>query len=250
MKKLFQLMLTAACCLSMTSVSFAVTSSDTDIVTSFLHQVSQMEIADDQKSKIKSTIDGLDSVDAISEGLNLIYPEYSAAVNSSDNDEIEKAVKLLVPMTESKDKFLAADASFHLARMLMNNERFEEAMPHLEKLMSDLSEFSTQSGTAHYYAGVAQAGMLQNEKAIGSFIKFLEDNQDAAERLRVSAWRQVQSIQAIEEGKMDDISQRMDYSRRRLEQSDGDDQTQEEQDRIVDMLTKLIKEAEKKECSS
>ena len=92
--------------------------------------------------------------------------------------------------------------------------------------------------------------MLENEKAIGLFIKFLENNQDAPERLRVSAWRQVQAIQAIEEGKMDDISQRMDYSRRRLEQSDGDDQTQEEQDRIVDMLTKLIKEAEKKECSS
>jgi hypothetical protein len=42
----------------------------------------------------------------------------------------------------------------------------------------------------------------------------------------------------------------MDYSRRRLELVETDEVTQDEQDKIVSMLTKLIKEEEKKECSS
>jgi hypothetical protein len=49
---------------------------------------------------------------------------------------------------------------------------------------------------------------------------------------------------------MEDIYQRMDYSRRRLSLIEPGEQTQEEQDKIVRMLAKLIKEQEKKEASS
>jgi hypothetical protein len=49
---------------------------------------------------------------------------------------------------------------------------------------------------------------------------------------------------------MDDIYQRMDFSRRRLEITEPGERTQEEQDNIVKMLKKLISEQEKKEASS
>lgn len=85
--------------------------------------------------------------------------------------------------------------------------------------------------------------------AIKSLMRFLDENPNAAERMRVSAWRQAQSLMKIEEGKMEDIYQRMDYSRRRLAQQHTDPATQKQQDQIVRMLSKLIKEAEKQEAS-
>jgi hypothetical protein len=73
-------------------------------------------------------------------------------------------------------------------------------------------------------------------------MQFLSENPGAPERMRVSAWRQIQQIRSIKEGKLDDVYQRMDYSRRRLAQIETGDQTQEQQDKIIGMLTKMIKE--------
>ena len=153
-------------------------------------------------------------------------------------------------MTESENSFLAADASFTLARMLMNNEQFEKAMPLLQKLGGDMGDFTAHRGAAQYYVGVAQAGLLDNQAAIESFMRFLQFNQDAPERLIVSAWRQVQELQSIKQGQLTDVYQRMDYSRRRLDLQETGEKTQQEQDKIVQILGKLIKEAEKKECSN
>ena len=75
-----------------------------------------------------------------------VYPEYSKAVESSNADNIDEAVKLLSPLAASEDKFLAAEASFYLARTLMNGDRFEEAMPSLEKITGDMSKFTVHQG--------------------------------------------------------------------------------------------------------
>lgn len=223
------------------------------VIASFLKHVASLDtIAEKQKSEISKTITdaGPDDPDAVTEGLIQLYPKYSQAVESSDTESVEAAVELLSPLADSDDKFLAADASFYLARTLMNDERFEDAMPRLKQLVGDLSQFTAHQGSTQYFIGVAQAGLLQNDDAIQSFMQFLQFNPEAPERLRVSAWRQVQQLQSIQEGKLDDVHQRMDFSRRRLELIETDKVTQTEQDKIVNMLTKLIKEEEKKECSS
>ena len=132
----------------------------------------------------------------------------------------------------------------------MTHEEFEEAIPILQRLTGELADFTVHSGSAQYFIGVAKAGMLKNEEAIESFVEFLQYNPDAPERLRVSAWRQVQHLQSIMEGELDDISQRMDFSRRRLTLEESNDVTQVEQEKIIKMLDKLIEEAEKKEAQS
>ncbi len=232
----------------------AANDSHTDkVVASFLKHVGALDsVADETKSTVLSTVEkiGSESPDAVTEGLVQLYPDYSKAVESSDAESVDEAVKLLSPLAESDDKFLAADASFYLARTLMNDERFEDAMPRLELLQGELGKFSVHQGNVQYFIGVAQAGLLKNDVAVQSFMQFLQFNPDAPERLRVSAWRQVQQIQSIKEGKLDDVYQRMDYSRRRLELAETDEVTQKQQDKIVGMLTKMIKEEEKKECSS
>jgi len=242
----------AGACLAVLAMTTFATAMDTEkVVASFLKHIDSIKSVDaETKSSIKKSIEQDMSSDSLTDGLIKIYPDYSKAVASSDDENLDEAIKLLSPLADSKDKFLAADANFYLARTLMNNERFEDAMPRLEKLMSDMSDHSAHQGSAQYFKAVAQAGLLKNQEAVESFMQFLTENPDAPERLRVSAYRQVQQIRSIKEGKLDDVYQRMDYSRRRLSQIETGEKTQEEQDKIIGMLTKMIKEEEKKECSS
>lgn len=220
------------------------------VIASFVDHLDSLDqLSAAQKTKLKNSVAD-PSATTITDGLLLIYPDYAAAIESSDGDDVASGIKQLSPLAESSDLFLAADASFYLARTLMNSEQFESAVPHLDRLTHDLAKYSTHLGDVQYYLGVAQAGMMQNETAIQSFMEFLQFNPDAAERLRVSAWRQVQELQAIEAGKLADVHQHMDFSRRRLELIETDQTTQKEQDEIVKMLGQLIKEQEKKECNS
>ena len=247
----------SALALSVTLLLGVVASGNDDrqqVVESFAKHVSSLEqveqqVIDSARQKI-AELQSDSIADAVTEALFLVYPGYSSAIEASDGDNPLTAMQALAEFSKSEDPFLAADASFYLARMLMNDERYEEALPVLAQLSGPYRDSTVHSNTVKYFVGVAHAGMLQNDLAVNSFKKFLEESPQAPERLRVSAWRQVQQLMSIKEGQMTDVHQRMDFSRRRLRLAESGEKTQEEQDKIVKMLTKLIKEQEKKECSS
>ena len=223
---------------------------DNAVVSSFLEHLDQLDSERGEQAR-QAVNDNADSaVDALTEGLIALYPQYANAVEASDDDRLEDAVRQLTPLTQSEDEYLAADATFFLARTYMNHERYEEAIGHLENLTSSAGDVSVHQGPAQYFLGLAQSGLLQKEEAFKSYVKFLNENPDAPERMRVSAWRQAEKLDKIEDGALSDVHLRMNYSRRRLEQKKTDSDTQQQQDKIVDMLNKLIKEAEKKEASS
>ncbi len=230
-----------------------------DVVDNFLVHVDQLDsidaaTRDEIKSMVREmTADEYSQIEAITSGLARIYPEYDKAILASQSDDAEQARKALGafgPFLESEDPFLAADSSFFLARILMNLQRHEEAIPILERLSGDLGRYTMHAGAALYFAGVAQANLLENQRAIQSFSGFLDQYPDAPERLRVAAWRQLQTIKAIQEGSLEDVMQRMDYSHRRLQIENTDDATQGQQKNIVTMLQTMIQEEEKKECSN
>jgi len=249
--------LAMALCLCLgTGLNAATTDGGDDVVSDFVAHVNALSAIDDEtKKEIKALIqelraDEYSQMEAVTAGLAKIYPEYETALMSTQSDDLDGAISKLTPYLDSDDKFLAADASFFLARTLMNVQRFEQALPMLEKLSGDYNGYSLHAGPAVYFTGVAHASLLENQRAITSFRQFLADYQDAPERLRVAAGRQIQLMRSIEEGSLNDVLQRMDFSRRRLEIENTDDATQTQQEKIVGMLAKLIKEQEKKECSN
>ncbi len=226
-----------------------------DKIDLFLKQVqSNASLTNEQRSAVVEAVNELRGDEygrdqAISTGLMIIYPEYEEAILGSDEAGSEGQLDL-AKLTQSDDKFLAADAGFYLARVLMSTQRHEDALQLLERITGELAEFTMHSGNALYFTAVAQANLLDYQKAVNTFERFLAENPQAPERLRVSAWRQLEMLSAIEEGSLSDVFQRMDYSRRRLELEQTDDVTQVQQDKIVKLLQTLIKEEEKKECSS
>ena len=223
---------------------------DLEVIRSFLTHLDEVGAERGEQAK-RAVNDHADSaVEALTEGLIALYPDYANAVAASDDDRLEDAVRQLTPLTQSDDVYLAADATFFLARTYMNHERYEDAIDHLENLTSSAGNVSVHQGPAQYFLGLAQSGLLKKQEAFDSYVKFLKENPHAPERMRVSAWRQAEKLAEIKEGELPDVHQRMNYSRRRLEQQKTDPDTQQEQDKIVKMLNELIKKAEKEEASS
>ncbi len=221
------------------------------VLEAFAKSLDGRKLSSQIESKVETILaDNVESPDtAVTESLIAIYPEFGQAIDDADFDDLGTAVAGLTPLTTHKDRFLAADASFYLARTLMNGEKYEDAVPLLGTLTGELGNHSAHRGVAQYYTGVAQAGLLDNQSAIKSFMSFLRMNPDSAERLLENARTQVLDLQQIEQGKLSDVRQRMDFSRRRLQLTETDDDTQSQQQQIVTMLGQLIKEEEKKENS-
>lgn len=184
---------------------------------------------------------------AITEALRAIDPAYQQALTELADENLATALPALAKLAKSNDPWLAADAAYFLARGYLIGERFEEAMPLLEQLRTKLADRSVHQGEALFLQGVAQIQLLKHKDATASLTKFLKEHGDAPERMRVAAFRQIEQLKLVEEGTLSDVQLRMDYSRRKLGLEDTGKDTREQQDKIISMLAKLIKEAEDKE---
>jgi tetratricopeptide (TPR) repeat protein len=184
---------------------------------------------------------------AIVEGLLVLYPEFSKAMDLVGSETPAQAIPALQALEKQKDPFLASAATFLHGRSLIMDERFEAALPVLDSVLDDFSEYSDQIADTLYFKGMCEAATLKNQEAKRSFTQFLENYPFAPERMRVGAWQKLQQLNAFEEGSITDIQQRMDFSRRKLQLEDTGEGTQSQQDKIVALLGDLIKKVEEQE---
>jgi tetratricopeptide (TPR) repeat protein len=186
---------------------------------------------------------------AITEGLRELYPEFRDALEAMGEENLAAANTSLSTLATSADPYLAAEASYFLARVQLLQERYEEALPLLESLEEKYADKTMRGGESLFLLGVAQSQMLKREEAIVSLQRYLDENPTAPERMKVGAWRQLEQLRMVEEGTLSDVYTRMDFSRRRLALEDSGGDTRSEQQKIVSILEKLIKEAEESEAS-
>jgi tetratricopeptide (TPR) repeat protein len=190
-----------------------------------------------------------DRAAAITESLRLLHPEFKAALAALGEDNLGAAIVSLTKLRESKDPYLAADASFYLARAYLLDERFEEALPLLADLQGKWGDKTASGGEVLFLRGVSEAALLRHPEAIASLEKFIASYPEAPERMRVGAFRQLEQLKLFQEGTLSDVHLRMDFSRRKLELEDTGGETRQQQDKIIDLLAKLIKESEERECN-
>lgn len=256
LKNWFSTGLLASICFTMAvSTTLASEQDSVAIIDGFINQIDKYEqLNPEQAGKLKALVQELRDDEyarsaAISEGLAIVYPEFAAALENLGNDELKPAMELLTKLAASDDPYLAAESTFYMARASMFNQQFEEAIPRLEEVLGKHADHTVQMGNALYFLGIAQGNMLDNKAAIKALQSFVQDYPSAPERMRISAMRQIELLSSIEEGSIYDVYQRMNFSHSRLQTQKTDDLTKREQDKIVEMLAKMIKEEEKKESS-
>ena len=225
------------------------------VLDGFLEVVkANQEFSADQQKKVAELVAAL-RVDAegkpvaITESLRELYPDFRDALTALGEDSLQPAVTAFGKLRDSTNPYLAADASYFLARAFLLDERYEDALPLLEDMGGKWSANSLRGGESLFLRGVAYGQLLRRKDALDALARFLKEFPEAPERMRVGAFRQFEALKAYEEGTLSDAHLRMEFSRRKLALEDTGKTTREEQDKIIKILAKLIKEAEDKECN-
>jgi len=208
----------------------------------------------DQKRIVGQLVEQLrktpeDRAAAINESLRLLYPDFKDALDALAADNLGAAIVGFSNLSKSDDPYLAAAATFYLTRSYLLDERFEDALPLLSDLQGKWADKTTSGGEVLFLRGVAEVALLKHGEAMETLDRFLTEYPDAPERMRVGAFRQLEQLKLFQEGTLSDVHLRMDYSRRKLSLEDTGSDTRLQQDKIIDILAKLIKEAEERECN-
>jgi tetratricopeptide (TPR) repeat protein len=211
-------------------------------------------VSADQKKVVGELVKQLrtnpdDRAVAITESLRLLNPEYKDALAALGEDNLGAAIVGLTKARESADPYLAADASYFLARAYLLDERFEEALPLLDDMQNKWADKTALGGEVLFLRGVVEVALLRHKEATASLTAFLTEYPDSPERMRVGAFRQLEQLKLYQEGTLSDVQLRMDFSRRKLSLEDTGNDTREQQGKIIEILAKLIKDAEERECN-
>lgn len=234
-------------------VAWAADAAPSKVLDEFTASLQKREGAKEQIEKALAAVetmkeDGYSRASAITAALRELYPDYQAALAALGEENLEEAMNGLRKLSASDDPYLAADATFYLARANMLTERYEDALPLLSDISAKWAGKTLHGPEAMFLSGVSQARLLNRKEAIALLTKYLSENPDAPERMKIGAWRQLEQLKLVKDETISDVFERMDFSRRKLALEDSGKRTQEEQKKIVDVLAKLIKEAEEKEC--
>jgi len=186
---------------------------------------------------------------AITEVLRVLNPQFKDALTALGEENLGAAITRLTELRESNDPYLAADASYYLSRAYLLDERFEDALPLLADLQGKWAGQTTHGGEVLFLRGAAEVALLRHKEATDSLTQFLALYPDAPERMKIGAFRQLEQLKLFAEGTLSDVSLRMEFSRRKLALEDTGTETRQQQDKIIEILAKLIKEAEERECA-
>lgn len=180
----------------------------------------------------------------LTEALRVLYPQFSDALASLGQEQTTAAIDALTPLTTHADRYLAAESTYYLARGLVISERYEEALPRLVELTGPRDPYMLHAAAALLMRGQAEARLLDREQAERSLRLFLEKYPNADETERSDAEQELNLLENVAAGSLDDIRDRMRLTQRRLRQGRDDETTRQEQERIVRLIDELLLRAE------
>jgi len=189
-----------------------------------------------------------DMAETISTSLTLVDKDFGTAMIALGQERPDAAVKRLRQSVKSKNPFVAAQSKYFLGRAYIQQEIFEDALLPLNDLLKNHRDHTLYAGEAEFLKGVCEAELLKRDEAIKTLEAFLQKHRwTASERMVTGAEVLLGDLRWIKDGTLEDVQQRMEFSGRRLKLADTSKPTQDEQEKIVNILNKLIEEAEKQE---
>lgn len=183
-------------------------------------------------------------------GLAIVSEPYRAAMTAMENEKYAEAVDALRPLAESKDLYLSINAKGLMARALVEQDKLEEAETILKPLAAaekDLMAHSFLETEVDFLLGYCQLSNLHYEDAFRSLQQFEYEHPDAPDRFRMPAHQMLTELKGRRPEGLGDVSDLMVYSSRRLANGEPGKPVQVKQDQAIELLAKLIAEAEQRE---
>ena len=186
----------------------------------------------------------------VSEALSVLFEDFAKGLRAFDNDRPAEALRLLGPLRDHADPYLAANATYFHARAMVARGMLEEADAQIDARLAarpNLTQHTAFAPQLWFLKAASEANCLRNDQARESLKTLGRLFPDAPEPVRVGARQLALEIERRENGTLDEVSRYMDYAADRLYVTDATERVRERQQRAVDLLDALIEQAQRKE---
>ena len=191
-----------------------------------------------------------DPSEFLTAGVAIICEPYRNALQAIEKEDYAKVEAALRPLLEDKDAYKSLHAGALLARALVEEEKLEEAEALLGPLAArekELMDKTFLEADVDFLLGYCQLSNLHYDEALASLQSFEVQHPDAPDRLRLPARQMLQELLTRRPESLGEVSDLMVYAGRRLSAGQAGKGVQEKQARVIELLNKLIKDAEDQE---
>lgn len=204
--------------------------------------------------KTWSECEGCDGDEFITEGLVVLSNRFAAGLDAYDDDDYGQCASIMAELTGGDDPFLATYAGVYEIKALVAKELLPEAWERIKVLMADGGErvrrFSYFLAEMEFLRGFCLLGDLQYDEAADALEQFLREHPGASQRLTLAARQMLAELSTRQPGRIGEVVDLMTFASRRLTNEDSSQPVQVRQQRIIDLLDRLIEDAENQEQSS
>jgi tetratricopeptide (TPR) repeat protein len=145
---------------------------------------------------------------------------------------------------ESLPKSMRMSLRTWLGRELVRARLYDEALPVIAEV--DPTE-SIDPAAVLFYRGACYHSLLMKKEALADLRRLLENQDETPVRFTRTAKMMIADIKPLKEDSLDEISRLMTDVTRRLELGRSDEQTKDQEQKIIDKLTKLIEKIEQQQ---
>lgn len=189
----------------------------------------------------------------LTQALAVISPKFREGLDAYEADQYAQAAAIMHDLASEADPFVAVHAAVYEIKALVALERMLEAGSRLGDLAAaphKVDEYSYFQSEVDFLRAFSLLSDLRYEEAEAALKRFLLDHSDASARLTIAARQMLMELANREPEKLGDVVDLMDFSGKRLKSEDAGETVRTRQQRILDLLDKLIKEEEEKEKQS
>ncbi len=247
---------------------FATASSAQQPVDRFLASLGADATIDPEAARlIRSTWENCkdcDGAEFLIQGLAVLSPEFREGLDAYDSDEYARCAELMGELRSDRqtagsqsNPFVTAHAAVYEIKALVAMDRLLEAGARVERLLADPSGGRAAIARHTYLApeiaflnGYCLLGDLRYDEVELALSRFLRDYPGASQRLVIAAQQMLAELANRQPGRLGEVVDLMGYAKRRLTHQSADDMVQTRQQRVIDILDRLIEEAEEQESSS
>ena len=131
-----------------------------------------------------------------------------------------------------------------LGRELVRARLYDEALPVLKEVNT---AYSTDPAATLFFRGACFHALLQKKEALVDLQRLLENEKECPIRFTRTAQLMVADIAPLKEDSLDEISRLMTDVTRRLDLGRADENVQDQEQKIIDKLSKLIEKIEEQQ---
>ncbi len=212
-------------------------------------------IPEDAKNIVRSTwekCDGCNEGEFMAQALSLTSARFRDVLETYDEERFAESARLAGEAKADSNRYTAIYAAGYEALSLVAAERFEAANRLLGELLTDegrrdIASHSYLGPELAFLRGFCLVADLQFEEGEVELNRFLDEHPDAPIRLTIAARQMLHELLNREPGKIGEVVDLMKNSHGRLQLHDSGKVVQARQQRILDLLDKLIKDAEDNE---